>query len=1040
MKIGCASENFESKLSRILSAFTIFVASNPKLMSKNLKLAILLLFLLPVSANLSAQKIEKEQFSHIADTLQSLYKPTAYISGKIQIDSVTIEKKSISLFFNTVLSEYPLREEMVSLTYALAKDLLPIEYSGYNVKIISNRSAIEDLIPPFYKSKQDKKISKSSKKRAENPMLIKRISNPVDVTLGLQDRHIAVWQSHGLYYEQSLMRWEWQRARIFQTVEDLYTQSYVLPFLVPMLENAGAAVLLPRERDTQLNEVIVDNDSSLSNYSESNGLEQWYRSDSVGFSNPKEFYLHGENPFTMGSGRVVKSIKKGAESSAIWVPDIPENGEYAVYVSYQTLPGSTSEAGYTVRYAGGESLFTINQQMGGGTWIYLGTFYFNKGKNENQFVKLTNITSKKGELITADAVKFGGGMGNIARKPGKKELIANNPSSSGTPAVAIPVIPFDVTAEISGYPRYTEGSRYWLQWAGFCDTIYSLNKNMNDYNDDYMSRGRWVNALTGGSRANPHKSGYGVPIDMSFSFHTDAGTTLNDSIVGTLAIYTRFSNDSDLLPTGENRITARYLTDLVQTQLVEDMRTLYEPIWQRRGLWDSSYNESRSPDVPAMLLEFLSHQNFADMRYGLDPGFRFHASRAIYKGILRYLSNKNGVDYIVQPLPVENFASDLQENTLELQWRGVNDTLEVTAIPKGYVVYTRINGEGFDNGKLVKEPRYAMQIESGKIYSFKVTAYNEGGESFPSEILSVYKSPIERGKVLIINGFDRVSAPASFATADTTLAGFADHIDHGMPYIKDYSYVGSQFEFERKYPWRDDDAPGFGASYSDYETTVIAGNTFDYPYIHGKAFSAAGYTFVSASRDGAIEFINNINQYDIVDLILGKQRQTKIGRGVMPVRYHTFPAALRTFIEDYANSGGNILISGADVGTDLWNRYEIDEEAQKFATEVLKYKWMTDLAAKNGSVKAAQSPYNFKNNYTFHTEPNSAVYCVESPDGIVPATEEARTIFRYSDNNISAGVAYKGNYNSVVLGFPIETLQSEEQIQSIINEIIKFFE
>ena len=1017
-----------SKFGKLHLTFTIF-AANPERMNKILKSAILLLFLLPASLDLLAQKIDKELFSHIADTLQNLYKPTAHVLGKIRVDSAIVEKRELALHFNTALSEYPFRDEIVSNTYTLVNKLLPAEYKRYNIKIISNQSDIKELIPPFYKSKQDKKSSKNSKKRVEIPMLIKRNSNPIDITRGLQDRHIAVWQSHGFYYEQSLMRWEWQRARIFQTVEDLYTQSYVLPFLVPMLENAGAAVLLPRERDVQLNEVIVDNDSPLSNYSESNGLEQWNRSDSVGFSNPKKVYLSGENPFAMGSARTIKSIKKGTESSALWIPDIPENGEYAVYISYQTLPGSTSEARYTVKYAGGESLFTVNQQMGGGTWIYLGSFYFNKGKMENQYVKLVNITSKNGEMVSADAVKFGGGMGNIARKPGEEEL-----------AATIPAFPFDVTPETSGYPRYTEGARYWLQWAGFCDTIYSPNKNMNDYNDDYMSRGKWVNALSGGSRVNPQKNGYGVPIDMSFSFHTDAGTTLNDSIVGTLAIYTRFSNGSDLLPTGENRITARYLTDIVQTQLVEDMRRLYEPIWQRRGTWDRSYSESRSPDVPAMLLEFLSHQNFADMRYGLDPSFRFHASRAIYKGILRYLSHKNGVDYIVQPLPVKNFASDLIGDTVELQWQGVIDSLEVTASPKGYVIYTRINGEGFDNGKTVKEPRYAMRIESGKIYSFKITAYNDGGESFPSEILSVYKSPIEHGKVMIINGFDRISAPASFATTDTTLAGFADHMDHGVPYMKDYSYVGSQFDFERKYPWRDDDAPGFGASYSDYETTVIAGNTFDYPYIHGKAFAAAGYTFVSASRDGAIEFITNTDQYDIVDLILGKQRQIKIGRGVIPVRYHAFPADLRAFIENYAVSGGNILVSGADVATDLWNRYEIDEDAKKFATNILKYKWMTDIAAKNGTVKAVQSPYDFRGNYTFHTKPNSAVYCVESPDGIVPASEDAWTIFRYTDNNISAGVAYKGNYNSVILGFPIETLQSEEQIQSIINEVIRFFE
>ncbi len=49
-----------------------------------------------------------------------------------------------------------------------------------------------------------------------------------------------------------------------------------------------------------------------------------------------------------------------------------------------------------------------------------------------------------------------------------------------------------------------------------------------------------------------------------------------------------------------------------------------------------------------MLLELLSHQNLADQRYGFDPRFRFHVSRAVYKGILRYLATASGTDYVVQ--------------------------------------------------------------------------------------------------------------------------------------------------------------------------------------------------------------------------------------------------------------------------------------------------------------------------------------------------------------------------------------------------------
>lgn len=37
----------------------------------------------------------------------------------------------------------------------------------------------------------------------------------------------------------------------------------IIPYLIPMLENAGANVFTPRERDTQKQEVIVDNDGNL---------------------------------------------------------------------------------------------------------------------------------------------------------------------------------------------------------------------------------------------------------------------------------------------------------------------------------------------------------------------------------------------------------------------------------------------------------------------------------------------------------------------------------------------------------------------------------------------------------------------------------------------------------------------------------------------------------------------------------------------------------------------------------------------------------
>ena len=50
---------------------------------------------------------------------------------------------------------------------------------------------------------------------------------------------------------------------------------------------------------------------------------------------------------------------------------------------------------------------------------------------------------------------------------------------------------------------------------------------------------------------------------------------------------------------------------------------------------------------------------------------------------------------------------------------------------------------------------------------------------------------------------------------------------------------------------------------------------------------------------------------------------------------------------------------------------------------------------------------------------------VESPDAIEPATKDAHTVMRYSENNLSAGVAYQGDYKTVVLGFPLDVYKRQ---------------
>lgn len=1007
--------------------------------------------LLPQAA--TAQNLSPEILSGIGSLLTTTARQEIAV-GKISIDSVATNGNTLTLFANVNCSYIPFREDNVAAIYQKVRTLLPPEFAAYQLKIRTDNRNIEELIPLALRSKRDKKALTFSNK-VEKP-LITPLSRPYTPVNGLQNRHLAVWQSHGFYYEAKLTRWEWQRARIFQTVEDLYTQSYVLPFLVPMLENAGATVLLPRERDIQTAEVIIDNDGCLNNrslYTEQTGDKPWSSGQEPGFAQLRTQYIDFENPFREGSYRQTTSIKKGAESFAEWTPEIPRPGQYAVYVSYKTVANSTDDALYTVYHKGGTSQFKVNQQMGGGTWIYLGTFGFDTGRNNACRVVLSNKSAKEGRIITADAVKIGGGYGNIARRISSEGVTENAKSSDAVTTTATRPMPqVDYPYEVSGYPRFCEAARYWMQWAGIPDSVYSESHGKNDYTDDYKSRGIWVNYLAGGSAVNPQADGLRIPVDMAFAFHTDAGTTMNDSIIGTLGIFQTSAYDG-VFSNGASRYASRDMTDLIQSNIVRDIRSLYEPNWSRRGMWNQSYYEARVPRVPTMLLELLSHQNFADMRYGLDPRFRFTVSRAIYKGMLQFLCSQYKMDYVVQPLPIDHFSLQLTGSSeVELTWQAVEDPLEPTAKADRYIVYTRIGDGEFDNGTVVNTNRCRKTIPTGVVCSYKITALNKGGESFPSEILSAGSALNEKGTVLVVNGFDRISAPADFTAQADTLAGFLDELDHGVPYIKDISFIGSMKEFRRQIPWMDDDASGFGDSYSNYETMAIAGNTFDYPAVHGAAILKVGYSFASCSDESLTpnpspkergEGVIYLNDYKYVDLILGKECQTKMGRGgVRPLEFKTFSREMQKAITDYCQAGGNIFVSGAYIGSDLWdNRLtKADKADQTFATDVLKYKWRAGQAAKMGKVKTVASPYLAINGqYTYHHELNPESYIVESPDAIEPAATGAYTVMRYSENNLSAGVAYKGAYKTVVLGFPFEALRTTDEKEQLMNAILTFF-
>ena len=251
----------------------------------------------------------------------------------------------------------------------------------------------------------------------------------------------------------------------------------------------------PRERDWQTNEIVIDNDDAVKSvyYFEKEGSKRWKNAIRLGFANRYRL-KDGENPFRMGTVRQAKATKRKKTSQVSYQPRFKEAGKYAVYVSYQSLPKSVSDAKYIVYHKGEATEFSVNQRMGGGTWVYLGTFDFDKGCNEFNRVVCTNKASRRG-VVTTDAVRFGGGMGNIER---------------GGYTSGLPLLP-------------GRSLRYYAQWAGAPYKVYGGERGENDYADDINTRSLMTNWLGGGSGLHACQNGKHVPIELSLALHSDAG-------------------------------------------------------------------------------------------------------------------------------------------------------------------------------------------------------------------------------------------------------------------------------------------------------------------------------------------------------------------------------------------------------------------------------------------------------------------------------------------------------------------------------------
>jgi len=138
------------------------------------------------------------------------------------------------------------------------------------------------------------------------------------------------------------------------------------------------------------NEIIVDDEDD--GYERLGDQDDWYENQSSGDAIEGD-YEEGE-------------AYNGAEG-ARWTPDLPDSGEYDVYVNWPGESDNELEVNYIVHHKGTNSTigpYSHDESSNG--WEKLGTFEFNSGESGYVQLEVDSDTVDNGEEFAADAVKF----------------------------------------------------------------------------------------------------------------------------------------------------------------------------------------------------------------------------------------------------------------------------------------------------------------------------------------------------------------------------------------------------------------------------------------------------------------------------------------------------------------------------------------------------------------------------------------------------------------------------------------------------------
>lgn len=496
---------------------------------------------------------------------------------------------------------------------------------------------------------------------------------------------------HGWTYDSDRMIYYTQRGLSHGMVEDMGNADQMHIF-AHLAFNSGATVVPLRPVDSQPNERVIDNTMHQVQF-----YGDWRAGSSDRYFGDPEDSV----PYAVAEASLIES------AVARYQPYIPEAGYYPVYVWARDGADRSNQL-YRVCHSGGVDEIRVNWRQLGKAWVWLGTYYFEKGmagcvEISNEVIDPYEAYGK--HVIIADAVRFGNGSGDVPRPGG-----------------------------ISGFLREDEGDSYWIERSlgvGADRRLFDVGRDGNS-------------TISSPPKAAAHINRELVDSFLDrvlVSFHSNASS---GKARGAVSLYNaspqqRPTYQESLAELTGAELNAQMVYDKPPTaeKWMDRLRNTYSGINFGELRRDYIQNE-----MAATIVETAFHDNAEDVTFLLDPVSRIRMAEATLRGVFRWraeIVNRAALASMPPARPAGVFAR-VVDGKAQVSWvQGETGHFE-GGIPVRMRIFRSANGYGFDGGTdfaVTDQTATVDLLSTGGVTFLRVCAVNEAGQSLPSQTVAV---------------------------------------------------------------------------------------------------------------------------------------------------------------------------------------------------------------------------------------------------------------------------------------------------------------